>query len=1080
MKNTLTWKFIIPTMAIVMFATLVSVLIVSRYIREQIRERADDQITAKVEQVMEGLNATNTIELEKVRASMRVLMSEGLAVGTPALGESTTVGPETVQNLILGGKPQARNFGLVDHVKTLMGGTATLFVKRGDEFIRVSTNVIQEDGSRAVGTLLDPRGKAIAAVREGKAFYGEVDLLGKPYITGYEPMYDKHNSIIGVWYVGYPLSTFSQLGEIIADTKVLDNGFIALVDDRANVRFHSRHVSDKVVEGIAKGGAAGESDGWKVMRTSFNPWGFQVLAAYPTADIQNRIVKAMTVAALLGLAFAVFLVGSLFFLVNRIVILPLRTIGTAAAGISQGDLTFAVNVRGSDEMGRLCKSFQDSFWALGGILGRIKELSDKISRVSGNVEEEAKQVLHGAEVEAEAVTNIANSVEELNVTVTDIAGSTGNLAVSVEKSSASVEQMALSIDSVNRSISELSSAVDSTSSSINELSATIKEVASNARELAASSEETLSAISEITQTVKEVEISARESARLSEKVTSDAATFGMASIEKTIEGMKNIKVSVEHTAEFVKKLGGRSDEIGKILNVIDDVTEQTTLLALNAAILAAQAGEHGKGFSVVADEIKDLAERTAFSTKEIASLIETVQGEVQDTVDAMEKGSGSVEEGLSLSREAGDALKKILESSRRSSEMTRAIERSTTEQAKSAKVVTERMEHVRSMIDQIANATAEEARGIHLITEETERMRDATRQVSKASEEQRVSSKRIADATERVSDMSRQISKALSEHKAGTRQILEIVEGIKAIPSENRRVIFTTTNAIRELHKDSELLKTGLEHFRFSETGSEVFRLGVVALESPAVTFKKFSPLAEYLGRTLEKRVELKVGADLESAVRDLGENVTQMSCMGPLTYIKANEQYGVKVLLKILKDGKPYHRSVIITRADSTISAVKDLRGKTFAFCDMSSTTGHIIPRLMLRDAGIDIDGLQYYNYLRHHDDVARAVLAGRFDAGSVMESVAYKFKDEGLRFLQFSDEIPDMNVCFNQSIDGKDVSRIRTALLSLDESTASGAAILKSIDKRCTGFAAADDRDYDGVRGKLSALKTNEWKND
>ena len=102
-----------------------------------------------------------------------------------------------------------------------------------------------------------------------------------------------------------------------------------------------------------------------------------------------------------------------------------------------------------------------------------------------------------------------------------------------------------------------------------------------------------------------------------------------------MEGMKNIKSSVEKTNDFVKKLGVRSDEIGKILNVIDDITDQTTLLALNAAILAAQAGEHGKGFSVVAEEIKDLAERTAFSTQEIGSLIQSVQEEVKGTVQAM-------------------------------------------------------------------------------------------------------------------------------------------------------------------------------------------------------------------------------------------------------------------------------------------------------------------------------------------------------------------------------------------------------------------------------------------------------------
>jgi Cache 3/Cache 2 fusion domain len=95
------------------------------------------------------------------------------------------------------------NFSLVDDVVKQAGGTATIFVKNGDEFVRVATNVKKNDGSRAVGTILDPKGKAIAAIHKNEAFYGEVDILGKPYITGYEPIRDQLKSVIGIYYVGY-------------------------------------------------------------------------------------------------------------------------------------------------------------------------------------------------------------------------------------------------------------------------------------------------------------------------------------------------------------------------------------------------------------------------------------------------------------------------------------------------------------------------------------------------------------------------------------------------------------------------------------------------------------------------------------------------------------------------------------------------------------------------------------------------------------------------------------------------------------------------------------------------------------
>ncbi len=768
----------------------------------------------------------------------------------------------------------------------------------------------------------------------------------------------------------------------------------------------------------------------------------------------------------------------LWLMLRRLVISPIKSLSGAAVKIADGDLSCDVRITGDDEIGKLSTAFKHSCRTVWGVFQRIRELSARIAKVAADVETESKNVVKGAEVEVEAVSNISTSVEELNSTAIRITESTEALATSVEETSASMEQMVSSISNVNEHIHELSSAVESTSSSIEQLSATIKEVASNAEELADASEETLSAVSEITSAIKEVEVNAKESARLSGKTASDAVTLGMASVEKTIEGMKNIKSAVERTDEFISKLGGRSDEIGKILTVIDEVTDQTTLLALNAAILAAQAGEHGKGFSVVADEIKDLAERTAFSTQEIATLIQSVQQEVKNSSVAMKDGLASVEEGFRLSREAGDGLRQILGTSKKSSEMALSIERSTTEQSKAAKLVAEAMERVRNMTDQIAAATAEESKGILLIIKATEKMRDAAQQVSRATEEQAGGSKQISQAMEVVSEGIHQISHSLGEHRIATQHILNTLDGVRHIPQENRKLAFKVNGALRNLHNDSELLQIEMERFRFSEEGdmgemkTNVVKLGVLPLDSPAVMFRKFSPVAEYLSRKLERKVELKVAVDFETALKDIGQNVTQLCAMGPATYVEGHKKYGVKVLVKALRNGKPYHHSVIVTREDSPIKSLAEFRGKTFAFADIQSSTGHIIPRAMLKEAGIDLEDLQYYQYLGHHDEVARAVLKGDFDGGGVMEATANKFRSEGLRLLQVSDDIPEFNFCYNPLISEKDVAAIRAALLSLNDSTAESSLILTSIGKECTGFVAADDRDYDGIRMKMAKL--------
>lgn len=782
-----------------------------------------------------------------------------------------------------------------------------------------------------------------------------------------------------------------------------------------------------------------------------------------------RMISFVIIATVLAsVAFSLLL----WTLLRRMVLAPVKEIERAASRISGGDLTFDIRIKSDDEIGSLVKNFKESFRSLGSILQRIKGLSDRIMRVTENVEKESKNVIRGAEIETEAINNISLSVSELNSTATEIADNTETLAASIEETSASMDEMASSIGSINENIHELHTAVESTSASIEQLSATIKQVATNAEDLASASEETLSAISEITSTIKEVEMSAKESARLSEKVNSDAATLGMTSIEKTIEGMKRIKASVERTADLIRRLGGRSDEIGKILTVIDEVTDQTTLLALNAAILAAQAGEHGKGFSVVADEIKDLAERTAFSTQEISALIQTVQGEVKSAVEAMQEGLSSVDEGFRLAHEAGDALRKILESSRKSSEMAMSIERSTAEQSRAARLVTEAMERVKNMTEQIAKATAEQSKGILLIMKATEKIRDVSLQLTKATEEQAISSKQISQAMEIASDRSQQISKSLSEHKIGTRQILNTIDGIKGVPENNRNLAFKINSTLRELYKDTELLKAETERFRFYEEKGSVIRFGVVPLESPATMFKKFSPLADYLGRRLGRPIDLRVAVDFEGAVKDIGENITQLCYMTPSTFIEANKRYGVKVLAKALRNGKPYHHSVIITRADSDIRSLEDIKGRTFAFGDVRSTSSHIIPRAMLKQAGIELKDLKYYNYLGHHDDVVKAVLKGEFEAGGVMEATAYKFKDRGIRFLKFSDEIPEFNICYNPSMSESDLSTIRTALISLRETDPEGATVLKSIDESYTGFIEARDSDYESIKTEMERM--------
>ncbi|MEW6418446.1 MAG: phosphate/phosphite/phosphonate ABC transporter substrate-binding protein [Nitrospirota bacterium] len=783
-----------------------------------------------------------------------------------------------------------------------------------------------------------------------------------------------------------------------------------------------------------------------------------------------------TIISMIGIS-----AGTFFFwiILRKLVIKPISSIEKAATSLADGDLSYKLDIKTEDEIGRLNKAINVSVRSLGRILQRVKNGSKRAFDVAEKVEHDFKKLSEGTKLESEAIANIATSIEQMNSAAAEISDSTERLANSTEETAASTEEMVTSISQVANSAQELSTTVDSTSSSIEELSATIKEVATRAEELSAVSEETLAASEEIYSSIKEVEQSAKESAMFSEKVKTEASTFGIASVDKTIQGMQDIKASVGTTASFVAKLGVRSNEIGKILNVIDEITDQTTLLALNAAILAAQAGEHGKGFSVVADEIKDLAERTSFSTREIAELIQTIQEEVKDAIRAMDEGLRSVEDGFKVARDAGDALKKIVESSKQSAEMSFAIERSTAEQARATRLVSEAMEKVKNMVAMVAMATSEQSKGALLITTATEKMKDVANHVKAATGEQLMNIKQVSTATELVSEKSQHIATAINELKSGSNQIFRSIEKIKDIPKTNINILFDITRSLKGLFRNTELVTKEMERMRLSEetlvtpVAAEVIRFGIEPIGvSPVEMVKKFSLLAEYLGKKIGKTVELRAVSDYEGAIRDIGHGITQVCFMAPTTYLEASKKYEIEVLVKALTEGKSSYRSVIIAKSDSKISSIEDIKGHTFAFGDPRSLSNYIAPRIMLLDAGIDLKDLLFYEYLGPHEEVINAVLKGNFDAGGVTESIAYMFKDKGIKFIKFSEDLPGFCISVSKTLPERDKNSLKDALTVLTDATPEGSSILHAIYKRYTAFEEASDADYANVGVMMSKL--------
>jgi methyl-accepting chemotaxis protein len=338
-------------------------------------------------------------------------------------------------------------------------------------------------------------------------------------------------------------------------------------------------------------------------------------------------------------------------------------------------------------------------------------------------------------------------------------------------------------------------------------------VSNEVESLAALADETATSIGEVITSIKEVEKSAKLSADLSEKA-SKIAQEGSETVAQTIEGMDNIKVAVEVSSEVIKRLGSKSKEIGKILSVINEIAEQTTLLALNAAIIAAQAGEHGRGFAVVADEIKNLAERTAVSTKEIDALIKSVQSETHDAVKAMDAGLSSVLEGVNLSNRAGSALENIAKSSEDVRTMVFQIARATVEQSKASEHIKDSMANVTQRVSRVLKSTHEQAEGGRRIEKAAEEMRNITGQVKKATLEQSKGSGQISKSVENMAHGVQSVLKNINDQKKESELILKAVNNIESVSVENMDGVTSMDFEVVKLTDLAKQLREEVKRFK--------------------------------------------------------------------------------------------------------------------------------------------------------------------------------------------------------------------------------------------------------------------------
>jgi len=347
---------------------------------------------------------------------------------------------------------------------------------------------------------------------------------------------------------------------------------------------------------------------------------------------------------------------------------------------------------------------------------RRQALADQQRQEAQRMELEAKRVNDGNQA---AILRLMNELQAL---------AEGDLT---QQATVTEDITGAIADSVNYTVEELRLLVGNVQKSAAKVATTTADVDVTSTELLAASNEQLHEIREtgravldMAQRINQVSAQAQESAEVA-RLSRQAAEYGFKAVQDAIGGMNTIRDQIQDTSKRIKRLGESSQEIGEITELISDITEQTNVLALNAAIQAASAGEAGRGFSVVAEEVQRLAERSADATRQIAALVKAIQTDTQDAVGAMERSTQGVVEGAKLSDNAGAALTQIDQVSRRLSELIEQISQSTQREANSANDVAENIQHIFAVTEQTGEGTRSTAAQVRELAKVAEELRQS-------------------------------------------------------------------------------------------------------------------------------------------------------------------------------------------------------------------------------------------------------------------------------------------------------------------------------------------------------------------